>query len=387
MLALLTATFTLLAIGARADTIEFGTPRHVTSSFYELASDGELVNYDAQIYAADSFNTDADAVPPVPPVSEGEYGAVEVTPGYAEDDVWSEESLEAMADECSSGSSCYCNDCCCCEPQDSLGLGGCFRSTPGGFDRFVSPMTNPVFFEDPRTLTEARLIFLNHKVPTAAGGGDIQLYALQIRAAITDRLSLIATKDGYAVSSNPLIRDGWADIAAGLKYTLFSDVCNQRLLSVGAAYEMPTGSTRTLQGNGNGEFHVFASGGTQLGCRGHWLSASGFRLPADVGDESQSWYWSNHFDYEVCRGWYAVTEVNWYQWLQAGNGGIANVEGGDLFNFGSTGVGGQNIVTGAFGAKFKPSPMSEIGVAWELPLTDRRDVLENRLTIDVIRRF
>jgi hypothetical protein len=26
-------------------------------------------------------------------------------------------------------------------------------------------------------------------------------------------------------------------------------------------------------------------------------------------------------------------------------------------------------------------------VAWEVPLTERRDVLENRLTFDLIRRF
>lgn len=73
-------------------------------------------------------------------------------------------------------------------------------------------MTNPVFFEDPRTLTEARLIFLNHKVPGAAAGGNVKLVACQLRAALTYRLSIIATKDGFIMSSNPLIDDGWADI-------------------------------------------------------------------------------------------------------------------------------------------------------------------------------
>ncbi|MEZ6073887.1 MAG: hypothetical protein R3C10_27295 [Pirellulales bacterium] len=29
------------------------------------------------------------------------------------------------------------------------------------------------------------------------GNSDVQLYVLQIRAALTDRLSIIATKDGY----------------------------------------------------------------------------------------------------------------------------------------------------------------------------------------------
>ena len=63
------------------------------------------------------------------------------------------------------------------------------------------------------------------------------------------------------------------------------------------------------------------------------------------------------------------------------------VEGGDLFNFGSTGVAGNDIVTGAFGAKYKPNRHVEVGVAWELRLPERRDILENRITVDAILRY
>ncbi|MAT68513.1 MAG: hypothetical protein CMJ58_03220 [Planctomycetaceae bacterium] len=267
-------------------------------------------------------------------------------------------------------------------------LCGLIKPSDHCFDDFISPMTNPTLFEDPRTLTELRGIFLQHKVPLVpAAGGDIQVYALQIRAALTDRLSIIATKDGYAVSSNPLIRDGWADVAAGLKYNLIRNVRDQRLLSAGLTYEMPVGSRRTLQGNGNGEFHLFLTGGTEFLDYGHWLSASGLRLAADSGDDSSLWYWSNHFDYQIFDGIYALTEFNWYNWIDSGAGGINGVEGGDLFNLGSTGVTGNDIVTGAFGAKYKPNGNLEFGVAWELPLTERRDVLENRLTVDAILRY
>ena len=85
-------------------------------------------------------------------------------------------------------------------------------------------------------------------MPIAAGGGDVQVYAVQARARITDRLSIIATKDGYAVSQNPVIADGWADVAAGLKYTLYSDAETQRLLSGGLTFEIPAGSPQTRQG-------------------------------------------------------------------------------------------------------------------------------------------
>lgn len=73
--------------------------------------------------------------------------------------------------------------------------------------------------------------------------------------------------------------------------------------------------------------------------------------------------------------------------MKSGNAFPAAIEGGDLFNFGSTNVAGNDIVTGAFGLKYSPSYKMELGVAWEAPLTDRRDVLDNRLTVDAIFRY
>ena len=84
---------------------------------------------------------------------------------------------------------------------------------------------------------------------------------------------------------------------------------------------------------------------------------------------------------------YFLTEVNWFNWTRSGAGGIPGIEGGDFFNFGSTGVAGNDIVTGAFGFKYKPSCNMELGIAWEVPLTERRDVLDNRLTVDAIFRY
>ncbi len=284
-----------------------------------------------------------------------------------------------------------CNNCNCYDNRSCnlglCGLGSLIQPSDHCYDDFISPISNPVFFEDPRNLTEARLIFLNHKVPLAAGGGDVQLYALQIRAALTDRLSLIATKDGYIVSDNPVVGDGWADISAGLKYLLYSDPASQTLASGGVVYEIPIGSHNAQQDNGDGTFDLFLTGGSQICCYGHWIGAGGLVLPTD-DDANSTWcYVSNHFDYEFHPGWYALMEYNWYHWLESGSNGIPGIEGGDLFNFGSTGVAGNNIVTGAFGAKYKPSANMEVGLAWEVPLTERRDVFENRLAFDWILRY
>ncbi|MCA9240419.1 MAG: hypothetical protein KDA37_09475 [Planctomycetales bacterium] len=282
---------------------------------------------------------------------------------------------------------CGCCDCCSCCDSGLLGL-GLIKRSDHCFDNWISPITNPVFFEDPRTLTEARVIFLQHKVPGGAtAGGDVQLLAVQLRGAITERLSIIATKDGYAWSSNPVVQDGWADVALGLKYNLIRDTRNQVLVSTGVVYELPVGSTRTKQGNGDGEFHLFLTGGAQLCCDWHVLSAFGLRLPTNGFEEETSLYWSNHVDCHLGHGFYALAEFNWYHWLEDGGNGIPGVSGGDLMNLGSTGIAGNNIVTGAFGVKYKPSGNYELGLAWENPLTQRRDLIENRLTLDLILRY
>lgn len=277
-------------------------------------------------------------------------------------------------------------DDCCCEPRGLLG--GLIKPSNMSFSNFISPITNPVFFEDPRIQTEARFLFLHQKIPHAAQGGDVQLYAMQLQAALTDRLSIVADKDGFLVSNNPLLDDGWADVAVGVKYNLYADCHLQRLLSAGVSYELPVGSTRSLQGNGDGEFHLYLTGGAEFRCDWHWVSTTGFRLPADTSDESQVWYWSNHIDRRVTDSLYVLAEANWYHWMRSGtNPALAGVEGVDLINLGSTGVAGNDIVTGAVGVKYKPNVHNEIGIAYEIPLTDRRDVLDNRLTVDWIIRY
>ena len=267
-------------------------------------------------------------------------------------------------------------------------LFGLIRPTDPDFDNFISPMTNPVFFEDPRNVTEARAIFLNHHIPNSLGGQNAQLYAVQLRASLTENLSFIATKDGYVVSQNPLIDDGFADVAAGLKYLLFKDVESQTLLSAGATYALPVGSTRTLQGRCDGEFNIFATGGTEFLDNGHYVTASGFRLPANREMGNQIWYWSNHVDWQLGdSGLYLFTEANWYHYMSSANGFGVPVGGMDLFNLGSVGMAGQNTVTGAYGVKYKPASNVEIGVAYELPYSQRKDIMQDRLTVDLIVRY
>jgi hypothetical protein len=276
-----------------------------------------------------------------------------------------------------------CNNAC----ADDCALFGFIQPSDTCYSDFISPMTNPVFFEDPRNLTEVRFIFLHHELPAALGRTDADLIAAQIRVAITDRLSIIATKDGFIMydAAGPG-DDGWADVAAGLKYLLYGDPDTQTLVSAGLTYEMPVGSTRALQGNGDGEFNLFLTAGKQLGCHWHYVTAAGLRLPSDRQTENQSMYWSHHLDRKLQNNWYAFTEFNYYHYMSEGNGiVIPGINGIDLYNFGSTGL--DDVLTWAFGTKKKFGSYHEFGVAYEIPVTDNKDLLENRFTADLILRY
>ncbi len=289
-----------------------------------------------------------------------------------------------------------CQSACdaCCDCCDKCPLLGFIQPTNTCWANFISPMTNPVFFEDPRTLSEVRFIFAEHHIPSLAGGAipasDLQVLAAQVRVALSDDLSIIATKDGYIwASPNAPLDDGWADVSLGLKYNVWKDVELQRILSAGVTFELPVGSNQALQGNGSGEFNLFGSYGMLVGDWNHFLTTAGFRLPGDRQDENQVFYWSAHVDRQLAGSWlYSFFEFNWYHWMSDGaNAAFNGIQGGDLFNFGATGVAGTDIVTGAFGFKWKPSLLSELGLAWELPLTETRGVLDNRLTVDYILRY
>ena len=261
------------------------------------------------------------------------------------------------------------------------------RPSDHGFDSMISPMTNPLFFEDPRTLTEARAIYANHNVPAAVGGGSVHFMAVQMRFAINDRLSLIATKDGYMTSTNPLIDDGWADVALGFKLNLFRDPYQQSITSVGFTYDIPVGSTRSLQGNGDGEFHLFFSSARKLTQNINWITAGGIRLPLDGNAESTSTYSSNHIDFRMTQRTYLLAECNWFHWIDnGGNAATGGIEGHDLFNFGSNAVDGNSLLTIAAGGKFKPGAHSELGVAFEVPV-GRQHITSSRLTADWIIRY
>ena len=71
----------------------------------------------------------------------------------------------------------------------------------------------------------------------------------------------------------------------------------------------------------------------------------------------------------------------------AEDGAALGVGGQDLFNLPASNVAGNNLVTKNFGLKVKPNRHTEVGVAYEFPMTGRKDIIESRFQFDLILRL
>ncbi len=257
------------------------------------------------------------------------------------------------------------------------------------FDRFVSPISNPFYFEDPRSLTEVRGIFLDNSLPESVGGGDAQVWAAQVRGRLSERWSIIAPRVGYLQvnQSGEGAPVGFMSTPLGFKYNFLQDAGQQQLISAGATYFIP-GSSSAFSNFGDGDFHFFLTGGQEIIERGHWLSATGYRVPIDGDSGTQLWYWSNQWDYEVVDHWYGLFGVNWFQTVRSATNGIgAIVTALDLIDIPASGVTGNDFTTAVAGIAWKPSSHFELASGFEFPLTDRTDILHNRAYAEITFRY
>ncbi|MHC4877181.1 MAG: hypothetical protein ACYTGL_11860 [Planctomycetota bacterium] len=288
---------------------------------------------------------------------------------------------------------CTCGECCVEESNCLLSqvfgtVGGLIPGTDlksdRCFDGFIEPVTNSVFFEDPRSRTRLRFLFINQTIPESTpvlGGGDFQVYGLQATFAINERLSVIAQKDGWINLQADGIpnQDGWANIATGLKYVLVRDVENQFLLSGGFMYEWANGTGNVLQRQGGNVWTPFVTAGKEIGCNTHAVATTGFHLAADSLNSS-SWYYSLHLDHALTEKAYALIELNGLHYIDDGKAGPLPFEGGDLINLGSSLADDFYQVTMAFGGAYKINQNWETAAAYEIPLAAKGDIFDERLT-------
>ncbi len=261
---------------------------------------------------------------------------------------------------------------------------------PSWNDRLLSPVSQPTLFESPVVVSEIRPFALHQDLPESSvfGGGDFQLYAAQARFAVTDRLALIATKDGF-IDLNPGgggDERGWANLAAGVKFAAVENERAGLIVTPGLVFEADSGDHDVFQGNGDGILRPFVSAGLDRG-KFNVLAAVGYNQAIDTDANSSSVDYHAHIDYEIAPNVYPLVEANGITYTDNGNALPVNFEGGDLINLGATDVRDQTVVTGAVGARFRVSPCAEFGGVYEFPLSGRRDLFDQRFMLDFIWRF
>lgn len=266
----------------------------------------------------------------------------------------------------------------------------------------ISPVVNPIYFEDPFIRSEARPIFMEHRLPKnfefAGGkaplGGDVQVYALQLRWAVTERLALIATKDGYIHMSPDKTLDhtkGWANLAAGFKYAVVDMPESEFILTPGLTLELPTGNTDVEQGRGDGEWNVFVSSAKGFGTF-HVTGNVGVRVPNNLDDQTVQSHYSVQLDYAVCPYFTPFFAANGYTVLSEGDHKLLgavdlNTEMYDLINFGSTRAGGCTQVAVGGGFRSHLCQRVDLGFGYEAGITSPVGIFENRFTFDLIWHF
>jgi hypothetical protein len=281
-------------------------------------------------------------------------------------------------------------------------LGASAADTTNWLDHTISPVSNPILFEDPKINSEVHPVYMWHFLPDtftynggkAPLGGQVQVSALQLRYAVNDRLAIIATKDGYIQfqPDHTLPHGyGFADLGAGLKYNLIRDDGNQVLVTPGFTITVPTGSTSVYMGRGSGEWNVFVSAEKGSGPF-HVTGNLGFNVPNNFALQTAEMHYSLQLDCYVSQYFIPFVVGNGYTILSEGNRNLINgvplnTELYDLIDSGSTGAGGTTQLTFGGGFRTRIVKNLDVGVAYEAGVVAPVGIFAARATADLVWRF
>jgi hypothetical protein len=287
----------------------------------------------------------------------------------------------------------------------------CGRS--GRPEGFYKPIVQPYLFEDPFVTTGIYPYYVYHDFPnqSAFQGGDAHVAALQLRAALTDRLAFIATKDGYMWRrpDNPLLdhTQGWLNLGAGFKYLLFEDEERGIYVSPALRFEFDSGSTDNYQDHGDGLVIPSISAAWALG-RFHLIGGLGGNIPLDGGDNSSNVFYHLYADYAVHPRFSPFVQISGITWIESGNGempvqlkhggslplgvvqtalGTGRFEGADIANLGSQGVDNLDLVTAAVGGHIKLAEHVTWSFAYERAITRHKGIFQQRFTTALAIEF
>lgn len=269
----------------------------------------------------------------------------------------------------------------------------------GKHTHYVPNVSNPFLNETPYITTEVRPIYIYNNFPNdimtpgqgPLGGGNITLMATQLRVAISDRMGFILNKFGLA-NFNLKVPDksdaGFVNISFGLKYVLLSDIEKDAIVTMGVTYEMPSGDLRAgrvnvirLQGDGNGFITPFLTAAKHYN-KFNLQAMLGAKITLDQ-DRNASWFnYAVHLDYEILPGFFPLVEFNGFTPINAPRQNSLEFAGLDLLSTG--GANSQPVVTFASGARYQVNKSVMAGFAYEVPITDDRDIVDWRVTADLV---
>jgi hypothetical protein len=280
---------------------------------------------------------------------------------------------------------------------DLFGDNGFFFKGDDCFQNFISPVTNPHLFEDPRSLTEFRPTFYYQKVPTGQPewrGGNLWYFGTSARLAINERWSVTLTKLG-AVAADPGVAKsefGFGEVHVGPKWTFLRDQDTETVAAAGLLFQIPVGNSSVYQDTGSLSLVPYLTIAQQIAETGagslNGLLAGGYSFSTN-NQRSDYFYVSGNlnFDWANRHRFYPLVEMNWFTYTTNGRGrpGVG-FEARDFANLGGQ-ASGSNLLTAAFGARYKINERAQIGGAYEIPFLGNRDLFRHRFTFDFIIRF
>lgn len=279
----------------------------------------------------------------------------------------------------------------------------------GRYEGWVAPMSMPYYLEDPFVTTGVSAYTLWHDFPEGSvfRGGDVRVFAVQARLAITDRLGFVASKDGL-VDFRPDLdlldsEKGTGDLMAGFKYVLVDRPDDNFILSTHLRYETTNGTADILQGNGEGVWMPGFSAGWMLGYY-HVLGMVSGMLPVDGDAESTSVMWGLHVDQPYNEYLVPFFTLSGIHYVDEGDGSTTvktslgrlpisvvqaalrtgSFEGVDYANLGSDGVDEHDYITWGVGVRVPLPRGVQLGALYERPLVERRDVTKQRFTLNLL---
>jgi hypothetical protein len=283
----------------------------------------------------------------------------------------------------------------------------------GRYRRYVPPLANPLFNETPYITTEARPLYLRQNIPDdlVAGGpdGEIDLGALELRLALTERFGLIASKDGYAdIDFERVLNDaeGFANFSIGFKYALVDRPQDETIVSFGVEYEPTSGKIETeptpavaallggqpkirLQGGGDGLIDVFLTGATVVNDAWGLQGNVGINTAIDSNEDASFLHYSAHVDYSLTERLFPIVELDGFTIVREPDrfedtvlDGLVDFDGVDLVSIGTGDKG--TVFTGTLGFRYRLNRNVIFGAGYQRPLTEREDILEERYYVDAV---